>query len=184
MTQSHSKVQSIVGVSEGRPDDDFYRTPSSAVEALLKVEEFHGNYIWEPACGDGSISEVLRNHGYRVYSTDLIERGYGITGINFLNTLEKPAHVITNPPYKLAQQFVEHGLKVSSGKVAMLLKLAFLEGGKRKGMFLRTPLKKVYVFSNRITMGRNGDEYKSGMMAFAWFVWDHEYKGEPTIGWL
>lgn len=78
---------------------EFYPTPPEATRALLSVESFEGD-IWEPACGDGAISKVLKAAGYQVVSTDLINRGYGAGGHNFLKsdkTLAK--NIITNPPY-------------------------------------------------------------------------------------
>ena len=59
-----------------REENDFYATEPKAVELLLECEVFN-NRIWECACGDGSISKVLESHGYDVYSSDLIYRGYG-----------------------------------------------------------------------------------------------------------
>lgn len=78
---------------------EFYPTPPEATRALLSVEAFEGD-IWEPACGDGAISKVLEAAGYQVVSTDLIDRGYGAGGNNFLKS-DKPLakNIITNPPY-------------------------------------------------------------------------------------
>jgi len=175
-----------VGTSPGRNKHDFYPTPPSATEALLNVERFKGN-IWECACGNGAISKVLESHGYKVLSTDLVDRGYGKTPIDFLNMPRgiSVANIITNPPYSLAEDFVRTALTVTTTKVAMLLKLAFLEGEKRRRMFESTPLARVHVFSRRLTMMRNGAPTKaSGMIAFAWFIWEHGYKGFPRIHWL
>lgn len=179
------RAQSLVGTSTGRPDDDFYPTPIEATEALLNVEKFDGE-IWECACGDGAISRVLDAHGYQTKSTDLIDRGYGETPHDFLTSPYRSVNVITNPPFKLAEQFVKLSLERTTGKVALLCKLQFLEGAKRKLMFETTPLKKVWVFSKRITMARNGEyeKYSSSMICFAWYVWQHKYEGEPSIGWL
>lgn len=78
---------------------EFYPTPPEATRALLSVESFEGD-IWEPACGDGAISKVFEAAGYQVVSTDLIDRGYGVGGHNFLKS-DKPLakNIITNPPY-------------------------------------------------------------------------------------
>jgi hypothetical protein len=178
------RARSLVGVSEGRPEGDYYPTPRIATEALLGVESFEGE-IWEPACGDGAISKVLEEYGYSVRSTDLIDRGYGEGNVDFLLTSDKTHNIITNPPYSLAEKFVMHSLFRTTGKVAMLCKLQFLEGGKRRAMFESTPLKSVHVFSKRIKMTRNGEKMKNGgMICFAWFVWEHGYTGEPTIKWI
>ena len=84
-----------------REENDFYPTPETATEALLKKQKFEGN-IWECACGDGAISKVLLKHGYKVYSSDLIDRGYGSTGKDFLNSDLKADNIVTNPPFNLA----------------------------------------------------------------------------------
>lgn len=178
------RAQSLVGTSEGRPEHDFYPTPREATLALLEVEEFEGD-IWEPACGDGAISKVLEEFGHTVKSTDLVDRGYGEGGHDFLFSGDGATNVITNPPFTLGEDFVWKALDVTTGKVAILGKLQFLEGAKRKKMFESTPLKAVYVFSKRLSMYRNGEKMKnSGMIAFAWFVWEHGYEGKPVVQWL
>jgi hypothetical protein len=177
------RAQSLVGTSEGRPDHDFYRTPPEATEALLNVEHFDGE-IWESACGDGAICKVLEIHGHTIKATDLIDRGYGEVH-DFLSSPYRSDNIITNPPFRLAEQFIRLSLERTTRKVAMLCKLQFLEGAKRKQMFESTPLKTVWVFSKRLTMTRNGEKMdNSGMICFAWFVWSHGYTGRPTLGWL
>ena len=178
------RAQSLVGTSDGRPENDFYPTPSEATEALLKVEQFDGT-IWECACGDGAISKVLLSQGHDVVSTDLINRGFGIYPHDFITSELQYPNIITNPPFTLSERFVELGLKRTTKKIAILGKLQFLEGAKRKLMFESSPLKSVYVFSKRLSMTRNGEKMKnSGMIAFAWYVWDHQYIGKPTISWI
>lgn len=185
MDEKLKRAQSLVGTSAGRPDNDYYKTPRNAVEALLKAETFIGD-IWEPACGDGAISRVLEEYGHTVRSTDLIDRGYGEGGKDFLFSTDTATNIITNPPFVLAEEFIWKSLSCTTGKVVMLCKLQFLEGAKRRGMFETTPLARVHVFSKRIKMARNGrdEEYGSSMLAFAWFVWEHKYKGEPIIRWI
>lgn len=170
-----------------REKDDFYPTPPHATIALLEREKFNGN-VWEPACGDGAISKILEEKGFEVYSSDKFDRGYGVGGIDFL-TIDSHSrfdNVITNPPYKLAQEFVEKALEVADKKVAMLLKLNFLESARRYEMFRKTPLKTVYVFSKRLNFyeGKLGDDKRSGVLAFAWYVWEHGYEGKPMIDWI
>lgn len=57
--------------SEERQSEDYYATEPKAVELLLEQEKF-SPYVWECACGEGHISEVLFQHGYRVESSDLL----------------------------------------------------------------------------------------------------------------
>lgn len=169
-----------------RHPDDFYSTPPQGTQALLNVEPFEGE-TWEPSCGAGDMSRVLEAAGLPVISSDLVDRGYGLAGVNFLQTTLSVDNVITNPPFKYAQDFVEHALDCADRKVAMLCRLAWLEGGKRRRFFQTTPLARVWVFSRRLTMLRGGWDGGQGggsMIAFAWYVWDHDHIGEPTLGWL
>jgi len=177
----------VIPDKENREIDDFYPTPRRATLALLEVEPFSGA-IWEPACGDGAISKVLIDAGHEVISTDLIDRGYGTPSRDFLLEYQTTtANIITNPPFKFAEEFAWHALARTTHKVAFLCRLAWLEGKARRKLFLNTPLARVWVFSSRIPMLRGGDEMMAGgggMIAFAWFVWDKAHVGPPTLGWL
>ena len=183
-----TKALSIVGSSRNngkREKDDFYPTPKYAVDELLKREVFNGN-VWECACGEGDISEVFLKKGFDVKSTDLIDRGFGEVG-NFFETDYVADNIVTNPPYKQALEFVLEAKKKSNSKIAMFLKTVFLESEKRKAMFedKEFPLKTVYQFSKRVTLYKNGVKMKnSGMIAYAWYVWEKGYCGKPSIEWI
>lgn len=168
-----------------REKDDFYPTPRIGTEALLSVETFSGP-IWEPACGDGAISRVLKDAGYDVVSTDLVDRGYGTPRVDFLmEWTPRAPNIITNPPFKMATSFAKHALALSTDKVAILLRLACLEGVERRALFDSTPLARVWVFSKRLTMYRRGEATGTGgMLAFAWFIWDRQHVGRPVLGWI
>lgn len=169
--------------------NDYYATEPKAVELLLEQEKF-GETIWEPACGEGHISKILEKHGHYVVSTDLIDRGYGKCGVNFLeegSDRKLKCDIITNPPYKYAKEFVEHALDlIEPGcKVAMFLKLTFLEGKARKELFERSPPTTVYVSSSRLRCGKNGEFLpESSSVAYAWFVWEKGYPGPAIIKWI
>ena len=180
------QARSIVGDRpEGRPIGDFYPTPERATLALLDKEIFYGG-IWECACGNGAISKVLKDEGYKVDSSDLYDRGYGRIGIDFLNETElRKPNIITNPPFTIAVEFMEHAINLGCDKLALLCKLAFLEGVKRSVKLENSPLKNVYVFRKRLLMTRNGEKPRgSGMIAFAWYIWEKDYDGFPMIGWI
>lgn len=178
-------LRSIIPDKDNREKNDFYVTPSGAVEALLRHEKFSGP-IWEPACGDGAISEVLKAHGHEVESTDLIDRGYGVSGVDFLETSNRftsARTIVTNPPFKHALEFAQHGLAVAS-HVALLCRLQFLESKKRKPLFEHGDFKKLIVFSDRVPIWRRGELREGGKnIAYAWFIWDKTYRGAPTIEW-
>lgn len=125
--------------------------------------------------------------GYNVKSTDLIYRGFGQGGIDFLNQTEIfSGDILTNPPYKYAQEFVEHALDLinAGSKVIMFLKLTFLEGQERRRLFDTKQLKKVYVFSKRQQCAKNGIFTGSSAVAYAWYVWEKGFKGQPIIEWV
>lgn len=124
-----------------REAHDYYATEPKAAELLCDLFQF-SPYIWECACGEGHLAKVFDDRGYLVRATDLIDRGYGAGGVDFLQCTEPfSGDIITNPPYKFAQQFVEKALSlVSDGHhVAMFLKLTFLEGKNRKALFEKSP---------------------------------------------
>jgi len=171
-----------------REVNDYYATDPIAAKLLLEVEPQLNN-IWECACGEGHLAKVFEEAGKLGKATDLINRGYG-TVENFL-TSTKPYHngdIVTNPPFKYAQQFVEQALnKVDTGRyVCMFLRLLFLEGQARKILFEKYPPKTVYVFSKRVNCAKNGDfiTYDSGAVAYAWFVWLKGYEGKTVIKWI
>ena len=167
--------------NKDRVKNDFYETPKDAIQDLIKYEKFEGN-IWECSCGNGAISKPLKEVGYTVYSSDLIDRGYGEVK-DFLTTYKKVDNIITNPPFNLATEFTLHGLNSVNKKMALLCKLSFLEGKKRSSvLFNQNKLKKVLIFSRRLGFKKN--DKKGGLMAFAWFIYDVNYNGLPTIDWI
>lgn len=170
-----------------RAESDFYATPQSAVEKLLELEQFTHN-VWECACGKGHISEVLKLRGYSVTSTDIIDRGYGGV-LDFLTCTEKTdSDIVSNPPFKFAQEFVEKAIELvrDGGKVVFLLRIQFLEGVKRKKLFRKCPPRKVYVASRNIRCARNGDfEHATGNAStYAWFVWEKGNADLPVLDWF
>lgn len=165
-----------------REEHDFYSTDPKSLEIFLKAylerdKNTLSNKIWECACGQGHLSDVLKNHGYEVISTDLINRGYGIGGIDFLQYNEEiNCDILTNPPYKYAQEFVEHALDIqeNGNKTIMFLKIQFLEGQKRSLLFEKYPPKYVYVNTKRQICYLNGDMSRkmSSATCYCWFVWE------------
>lgn len=189
------KVFTIIGARnfalEQRAENDFYATDPKAAEILLEKESF-SHEILELACGEGHLAKVFENHGYNVTSTDLIDRGYGTGGVDFLAYKPKcpmQCDIITNPPYGIALEFVEHALDIVANgqKVAMFLKIQFLEGKARRALFDKYPPKVIYVSSRRLRCAKNGDfgKYaKSNAICYAWYVWVKGYTGDTVIKWV
>ncbi len=171
-----------------RETHDYYATDPKATELLCQLETFCPT-IWECACGEGHIAEVLKQNGYTVMCSDLIDRGYGKGGVDFLQIKEKfDGDIITNPPYKYAKEFVERALNIVAGghKVAMFLKVQFLEGKARKKLFEKYPPKTIYVSSSRLVCAPNGDfkNAPSSAVAYAWFIWEKGYTGDTVVRWF
>lgn len=168
-----------------RQKNDFYATEPNALEQLLKQEQF--NNVWECACGEGHLSKVLIKHNIHGLSTDYIDRGFGQHGIDFLSfdVTEWAGDIVTNPPFKYSLEFVEKALRIinSGNKVAMLLRIQFLESKSRQQFLKINPPKTIYVSSSRIICAKNGEfeKYKSSAMCFCWFVWERGYTGDTVI---
>ena len=202
------KVFKIIGASNHCADEreatDFYSTDPDCVKDLLKVETF-GNKVLEPCCGNGNISEALKGAGYDVTSTDLYDHGYGETGIDLFSYTDIDADIISNPPFGIVTEFIDHMLdNLKPGhKMALFLKLQFLEGQERfQKVFSRGKLKKVYLYVNRVACYKNDERYqrnedgsfkvdKNGnkkkilsAVAYAWYVFDADYNGLPTVAWI
>jgi hypothetical protein len=164
---------------------DFYPTPKWATYALIDNEKFSGD-IWECACGDGAMSEVLSETGSKVDSSDLYDRGFGEIGHDFLKTARHRQNIITNPPFHSAEGFVATSLKMAQKKFALLLRLAFLEGANRANTIFRAhPPSRVWVFSERITFYKKGATIGgSGTTAYSWLVWDKDHAGPTELAWF
>ena len=176
-----------------RVENDYYATNPKALKALLERESFDFSTFLEPCVGEGHLANVVnsKNGTY----IDIVDRG-------FPNTIEhdflewecdnKFSSIITNPPYSLAKEFVEKGMSLLSqnGKMAMFLKIQFLEGVKRIDMFTKYSPKYIYVFTKRMSTWNNGNELDTNgkrwatTMTHAWFVWENGYIGEPIIRWI
>lgn len=179
-----------------REVNDFYATSPEAIDKLLEVENLYDN-IWEPAAGEGHLVKKLREKGYSVFASDIIQRDFLLDDVQDFLNIETSCYklsydIVTNPPYKYAKEFVLRALSlVNEGrKVCMFLKLTFLEGKSRyKELFSKYPPKTVYVFSERIMCAKNGDfeGMKAGggsAVAYAWFVWEKGFTGDTIVKWI
>jgi hypothetical protein len=169
---------------------DLYETPAAAVTALMRYVKLPGT-ILEPSCGPGAIVRVLREAGHKVIAADLIDYGWtpdfdAQGGVDFLKMQTLPRGVqaiVTNPPFKDAQQFVAHARSLCP-RVIMLLRLAFYESERRSPILDAGDLSSVLCFRKRLPMmhraGWEGPKASSGM-AFAWYVWDRNHRGPARL---
>ena len=197
-----SKVLSGGKLAGGNPknkrvENDFYATDPLAVEMLMDKYEFNQGSFLEPCVGNGNISGVIKERFLTspITGIDIVDRGYPNTIVgDFLTyvTNEKYDNIITNPPFSLAMEFVEKGMELlkPNGKMAMFLKIQFLESEKRVALFEKYPPKYIYVFSKRMATWNSGEQFDdkgkrwATTMCHAWFVWEEGFKGEPVVRWL
>lgn len=190
------KVFKTLGASnhtEGeRQENDLYCTDPNAVEWLLQLEDIpKDKVVWECAAGKEHISNVFKEHGYIVRTTDLIQYSPHIETLDFLspdNNQAMDCTIVTNPPYKYAQQFVEKAFSLvnEGNKVIMFLKIQFLEGKQRRLLFDNHPPKTIWVSSSRISCAKDGefDKYNGSALCYCWFVWEKGYNGDTVVKWF
>ena len=173
-----------------REENDFYPTiDTAATRAIIeylepylaaKMEAGETVLFREPACGDGQISQVIAEYGYNHLSTDLIDRGYGVSGVDYLKSEDEPEGmiVLTNPPFKIAREFVLKALADGADRVYLLLKSTYFQASSRIEFFEGTPISRIIPLSWRIDWTGEG----SPTMECCWFEWIKGYKGEPVYG--
>ena len=186
-----------------RADKDFYATSPEAIDALKKKVDLP-HFILEPSCGQGHLSERLKELGHEVWSYDIVDRGYGEVQ-NFFEMLSLPSTlslslqnghserfaIVTNPPYNVALPFILHALELcrEGDLVCMFVKTTFLEGKKRyKELFSQQPPFMVLQFVERILCAKNGDFEEArrlgSAVSYMWAVWEKGFKGKTIVDWI
>lgn len=196
MNNNINGVYKTLGASnhtkEDREINDFYATDPISIDLLCEVEKFTDT-VWECSAGNGHMSKRLIKNGYNVYSTDLLQREYNLNKIiDFLKITKKTnLDIITNPPYRQAYNFIEKAIELlrNKGKLALFLKVQFLEGKKRKILFKKYPPKIIYVSSSRILCAKNGNfeiakKHGGSAIAYAWYIWEKGYIGNTILKWI
>lgn len=188
------KAGLMLGVNPNaeREENDFYATNPKAMELALPFLRKCGlsQNVWECACGQGHLSKVLERNGFDVYSTDLIDRGFGevqdflsVEGEDFYD-----GDIVTNPPFKFAGKFLEKAMELITDRhrVCLFLKVQFLESKARYELFKKYPLKELLVYSERQQCAMNAefDKYTATTQCYCWFVFEKGYTGRPQIDWI
>jgi hypothetical protein len=167
---SIAKILGAGSAVNTREKDDFYETPVSVTEQLCVVEREHlPQLVWEPSSGKGAITRVLRRHGINVVESDLISR-VGQQQLDFLKAKQALAPaIITNPPFKIATQYVLQARNLGVTYLALLLKLGFLATRERQKLFSTVghPMR-TWVLADRPDFLKQG----APTMDCAWFVWE------------
>ncbi len=167
-----------------RNKSDYFQTPYSITEQLLEREKFTGQ-IFESACGDGAILEILKKHGYMNTVAIDIKDNDSFDFLKYNNVTFNS--IITNPPFSLATEFVIKAKELYTKKIAFLLPLNYLHGQKRYKLKIFKELATVYVFTRYPLLTdkiRPDGKYKTGCIVYAWYVWKKRHKKEPVIKWI
>ncbi len=153
---------------DGREENDFYPTPIEATIALSRATRLPAT-IWEPACGQGHIGKALEHLGHRVIATDLVHRGYGLGGVDFLRTSRRPCDaIVTNPPFgRLAQPFIEHAFNLETPHIAMLLNVNYWHAANRQALWDRRRPEAIYALCWRLDFTGSDRPYFNCI----WTVW-------------
>ena len=181
-----------------RAGRDFYATPSWVTEALLQHVSLRGP-VWEPCCGDGAMATVLAAHGHDVVSSDIADRGFGTSGIDFLtcqSTLGGARSIVTNPPYgdtgshkgqakssAAMLEFLRHALALTAsvqGQLALLVRLQWIAGRRAADVLSSGPFAATIILTQRIKWFDMGERTKRAQHHHAWVVFDHAHQaGSP-----
>jgi hypothetical protein len=183
MAQRHEAADS--------PDD--FPTPPWATRALLEHilggrQKLAEAVCCEPACGEGHMAKVLTEYFGEVVATDKYDYGYGRVA-DFLADI--PEHnefdwIITNPPFRLAEEFVVKSLGIAHKGVAILVRTVFIESiGRYQRLFSMTAPTKFVQFSERVPMVKGRlDAKASTATAYCWLVWEVGNHSQPALFWI
>lgn len=175
---------------------DHYPTELWVTEALCRAVEFetHG-LIWEPACGDGRMAKVLQKWHSSVVASDIVDHGYGDTGIDFLdhgalNWLrsvrdEPVVAIVTNPPFALARRFIVRALEITKqaqGIVAMVQRHEFDAPASNRPLF--EPPYAAKLILHKRPRWSDGPDKASPRFPYAWYLWDWRHQLPPITRWL
>jgi hypothetical protein len=163
-----------------RIERDLYETPEWVTDCVIGYIDVQ-RPVWEPACGSGKMVRALEKHGLTVRGTDIGQ------GEDFLEALSLPdpdvTAIVTNPPYALAREFIQHALKLTkpvAGTVAMLLRTDFDHAKSRQYLFgLCRQFRSKIVLTKRIKWFENSQGQPS--FNHAWFIWDWKHEGAPRL---
>ena len=198
MTKNLKDIYSGVNKADkNRRTNDFYPTPPLAVWCLNKYSDVPKNII-EPCAGRGNISIELKRNNKTVFSRDLHEYENSLVDIETgFDVLNSPIHeiatgLITNPPYHkdLPRKIAQLGID-NYDYTALLVRLTFLEGKKRRKLFNKHPPSQIIIFSDRLKFGEFDDrepieqeEQIGGMICYMWIVWDKRAVAETKVKWI
>ena len=187
---SHAVMSQRVEPIDSRDD---FPTPPWATRALIEhvlPEVNKSMTCLEPACGAGHMSKVLEEYFDEVNSSDIYNYGYGAERdfLAWQKTVPNNQYdwVITNPPFKLAEEFIVAALDIAREGVAILARTVFLESvGRYNRLFSERPPAKFAQFVERVPMVKGRlDAKASTATGYSWFVWEKKMSDSPELIWI
>jgi hypothetical protein len=154
-----------------RPESDYYGTPEGAFRPLLHLLP-HDRVYWDPACGDWRLIRWMEDAGLTAYGSDIEPKEMGTHTIDFLTDDTRREIIITNPPFSLAQEFVQHAMD-HAPEVLMLLRLNFLGSIKRREWLRTHEPSALFVVTPRPSFTGGGTD----SCEYAWFYWGPRWRG-------
>lgn len=173
------------------PDD--FPTPPWATRALVehiisRHENLGAQSCLEPACGAGHMAKVLGEYFGEVHASDAYHYGYGPVRDYLTYPYETGAvdWVVTNPPFRLAEEFVLRSLNVARRGVAILARTVFLESiGRYERIFGERPPSIFAQFVERVPMVKGRlDQKATTATGYAWLLWEKGNTDEPRLMWV
>ncbi len=195
------------------PDSlDDFPTPPWATRALCEKlvghgEPLHLQHVWEPACNRGYMARPLGEFFDHVYATDVRDYGYpaadGVADflVDWGQDVPDVDWVITNPPFRLAADFIRQGLRIARRGVAVFVRMSFVEGQDRyETLFRGAPERFVMPFVERVALWKGvlldpdvpvytwNDRTQQPVVrkptsatSYAWLVWVQGHNGLPVL---
>lgn len=171
---------------------DHFPTPPFATRALCEWLEggsvglLRGDTCWEPACAEGHMSRALSEYFGTVYSSDVHDYGFGQVEDFLFPTTRYVDFAVTNPPFRLAEQFALKMRNISRIGSAILVRTAFLEGAARfNSLFSKTPPSDVLQFVERVPMFKGRlDRHGSTATSYCWLIFMREAVAGTRLHWI
>ena len=178
---------------EAKDSLDDFPTPPWATRALVEYgieqdADVSPMSVLEPACGRGHMTQSLAEYFKTVSASDVHEYGYG-EGHDFLRSAHAEGTfdwVITNPPFRLAEEFIQRALPIARRGVAVLVRTVFVESvGRYQRVFSVNPPAKVAQFVERVPMVKGRvDKKASTATGYAWVIWEKGHVGQTEFTWV
>lgn len=173
--------ETIIGSGKNRREFDFYPTPKEVTQAFLNAIDWPKSLrIWEPACGENHMVDVLRSRFANVIGTDIQN------GDDFLSASMKDVDAcVTNPPFSLSADFIRKATQYPYA--AMVLKSTYWHSAKRTKLFYARRPSKILCLNWRPQFDQRVEK-SSPTMDFIWTVWEPDAKvtefiicGKPAL---